>query len=338
MDYDGWNHGGERPPEQEVSRLSQPMGPAELITMGECMVELSAPEPIGQAPVFTRGFGGDALNLAAMAARLGTRAAYLTAVADDPFGEYLLEGWRGEGVDVSLVRRVEGYNGLYLMSMLQDGEREILYYRQDSAASKFTPEMLPEEALRGVRVFHTSSITQAISATSRDAVKAAAETVKAAGGKVSFDINYRRLLWDPAEAKEAVEEMLPLVDFFMPSVPEDTEPLFGMIDPEEVVARFREAGVPVVVAKAGPEGAWGGWGNETRHWPPEAPKVVDAIGAGDAFCGAFLHGWLAGMEPGDAGLLATVTAGLKLGRGGTAGGLPSRTEVVAALDGRIEMP
>ena len=43
--------------------------------MGECLVELSAPEPIGQATVFTRGFGGDALNLAAMAARLGTRVA-----------------------------------------------------------------------------------------------------------------------------------------------------------------------------------------------------------------------------------------------------------------------
>ncbi len=317
--------------------MPQPTGPAELITMGECLVELSAPEPIGQATVFTRGFGGDALNLAAMAARLGTRAAFLTAVAGDPFRDYLLDGWRGEGVDVSLVRGVEGFNGLYLMSMLQEGEREILYYRQGSAASRMTPAMLPREALRNARVFHTSSITQAISESSREAARTAAETVKAAGGKVSYDVNYRRLLWDPAEARGAVEEMLPLVDFFMPSVPEDTETLFGMSDPREVVAHFREAGVPVVVAKAGPDGAWGGWDNEMRHWPPEAPHVVDAIGAGDAFCGAFLHGWLTGMDLHDAGLLATVTAGLKLGRGGTAAGLPSRAEVVQALAGRVQM-
>ena len=318
--------------------MSEISGPVDLITMGECMVELSAPEPIRQAPTFTRGFGGDALNLAAMAVRLGSRVSYLTAVADDPFGEYLLDGWREAGVDVSLVRRVEGYNGLYLMSMLQTGEREIIYYRQGSAASQMTPTMLPADALRRARMFHTSSITQAISESSRHAVRSAAETVKAAGGMLSFDVNYRRLLWKPAEARAAVEELLPLVDILMPSVPEDTEPLFGMIDPEEVVAHFRAAGVPVVVAKAGPLGAWGGWDDQVCHWPPEAPRVVDAIGAGDAFCGAFLHGWLNGLDPKDAGLLATVTAGLKVGRGGTAGGLPSKSEVITALAGRVDLP
>lgn len=317
--------------------MPQPTEPAELITMGECLVELSAPEPIAQATVFTRGFGGDALNLAAMAARLGTRAAFLTAVADDPFGEYLLDGWRQEGVDISLVREVDGFNGLYLMSMLREGDREILYYRQGSAASRMTLAMLPNDALRNVRIFHTSSITQAISKSSRQAVRAAADIVKAAGGLVSFDVNYRRLLWEPAEARAAVEELLPLADFFMSSVPEDTEPLFGMSDPEQVVKHFRNAGVPVVVAKAGADGAWIGWHDEVRHWPPEAPVVVDAIGAGDAFCGAFLHGWMAGMNPADAGLLATVTAGLKVGRGGTAAGLPSKAEVIAALAGRVEL-
>ena len=78
-------------------------------------------------------------------------------------GEYLMNSWETVGVDVSLVRRVEGFNGLYLMSMLQNGEREILYYRKDSAASKLTPNMLPQEALSNSRIFHTSSITQAIS-------------------------------------------------------------------------------------------------------------------------------------------------------------------------------
>jgi 2-dehydro-3-deoxygluconokinase len=305
--------------------------------MGECMVELSAPERISQAPVFSRGFGGDALNLAAMAARLGSRTAYLTAVANDPFGEYLMNSWKTVGVDVSLVRRVEGFNGLYLMSMLQDGEREILYYRKDSAASKLTPNMLPQEALSNSRIFHTSSITQAISESSRLAALQAASIVKSAGGKVSFDINYRKLLWNPSQARQAVEEILPLVDFFMPSVPEDTEPLFGMDDPETVVGHFRGLGVPVVIAKAGPKGAWGGWGDHIFHWPSEASTVVDAIGAGDAFCGALLHGCLSGMELKDAGLLASVTAGLKLGRGGTAGGLPTRAEVIKALKGRVKI-
>ena len=305
--------------------------------MGECMVELSAPEKISQAPVFNRGFGGDALNLAAMAARLGTRTAYLTAVANDPFGDYLMNSWETAGVDVSLVRQVEGFNGLYLMSMLQHGEREILYYRKDSAASKLTPNMLPKKALSNSRIFHTSSITQAISNSSRLSTLKAASIVKSAGGKVSFDINYRKLLWSPSQARQAVEEILPLVDFFMPSVPEDTEPLFGMDDPEKVVKHFRGLGVPVVVAKAGPKGAWGGWEDNMLHWPSEASTVIDAIGAGDAFCGALLHGYLSGMNLEDAGLLASVTAGLKLGRGGTAGGLPTRAEVIRALKGRLKV-
>ena len=318
--------------------MSESTATADLITMGECMVELSAREPLRQAPSFTRGFGGDALNLAAMAAQLGTRAAYLTAVADDPFGEYLRDAWRGTGVDVSLVQNVDGYNGLYLMAALQTGEREIIYYREGSAAAQMTPEMLPREALRNVRLFHTSSITQAISESSRRAVRAAIETVKDAGGAVSYDVNYRKLLWEPAAARAAVEEVLPLVDILMPSVPEDTGPLFGLEDPAEVVAYFRAAGVPVVIAKAGPLGAWGGWEDETRHWPPEATEVVDAIGAGDAFCGAFLHGRLAGLGPGDCGVLGSVAAGLSVGQTGTAGGLPSRDAVIAALAGRVAMP
>ena len=111
----------------------------DIISLGECMVELFSEEPIARAGSFRKAVGGDALNTLVAAARLGASTGFVTRVGDDPFAPFLLESWRAEGIDVSHARFVEGFNAVYFISLLPGGEREFTYYRSGSAASTMTP-------------------------------------------------------------------------------------------------------------------------------------------------------------------------------------------------------
>src|SRR3972149_1098464 len=123
----------------------------DIISLGECMVELHSEEPIARADSFHKAYGGDTLNTLVAAPRLGPGTGFVTRVGDDPFAPFLLEAWRAEGIDVSHARLVEGFNGLYLISLLPGGEREFTYYRNGSAASTMTPADLDPSYLGGAR-------------------------------------------------------------------------------------------------------------------------------------------------------------------------------------------
>lgn len=307
----------------------------EIVSIGECMVEFFAEEGLATASTFTRAFAGDALNVLAAAARLGSATGFVTRVGREPFGEYLLRGWRGLGIDVSRVRMVEGFNGIYFISVLPDGGREFTYYRRGSAASTLDPADLDLAYLTSARIVHASGITQAISASCRAAVREAFCAVKAAGGQtlVSFDPNLRARLWPVGEARAALNAVLPYVDILLPSAPEETEQLVGIADPEDVVRHFWGRGVKTVVVKVGPEGCAVGAEGHIASLPAYPVAAVDTTGTGDAFNGAFLHGIVRGMAPIEAARLGNITAALKARGRGAVRSLPARDEVYRIFEG-----
>ncbi|OOV12342.1 hypothetical protein BXU09_16115 [Deinococcus sp. LM3] len=71
--------------------------PLDLIALGECMVELRADGPLGDALQLTRACGGDTLNALVSAARLGSRCGFISRVGSDPFGHGLRRAWQAEG-------------------------------------------------------------------------------------------------------------------------------------------------------------------------------------------------------------------------------------------------
>ena len=300
----------------------------DIIALGECMVELFADEPLATAYTFHRSFGGDTLNLLVAASRLGSSTGYITLVGDDPFAPFFLESWQAEGIDTSQVKRVPGFNGLYFISLMTGGEREFHYYRKGSAASTITPAHLNRASITQARFLHTSGITQAISSSARETVREVVRLARAAGGRVSFDPNYRPALWSREEAREALEEALPFCDILLPSAPLDTEVLMGMADPEECIRELWGRGVATVVVKLGEEGCLVGHEGEVERVPAfKPPVVVDTTGAGDAFGGGFLHGLNTGMTPVEAARLGTIVAGLKVQGRGAVASLPTKEEV-----------
>lgn len=153
----------------------------DLIALGECMVELFCDGPIAPATTFQKSYGGDTLNTMVAAARVGTATGYVTRVGDDPFAPYFVESWQAEGVDTAHARTMPGFNGLYFISLLEGGEREVTYYRAGRAASTLSPQDVDPAYVGGAQVLHASGIGQAISPTSRAAVLAACRAARDAG-------------------------------------------------------------------------------------------------------------------------------------------------------------
>ena len=305
----------------------------DVISIGECMIELFSEDPIESADTFTRSLAGDSFNICVALSRLGTSAGYVTRLGNDPFADYLLGAFEAEGIDTSAVKTVDGFNAVHFVALLPDGNREFVYYRAGSAPSTLHPDDLDADYIGSARVLHCSGVAQAISDSARATVLRAAQIAKRRGVAVSYDPNYRHQLWSPSEMREAAAELMPYVDYLLPNSPEDSRALMDTDDPFEVAERFRGLGVPVVAVTRGADGALISSEDGTVEIPAIAPAgVIDTTAAGDAFNGGFIHGLLNGMSAADAGKLGVATAGLKLRGRGALAGMPLREEAYRTFE------
>ena len=276
--------------------------PIQVALFGECMIELQG-EAFG---TMRQTFGGDTLNTAVYLARsgasLGVRARYATGLGDDRYSDEMLKRWQLEGVGVDLVRRLPGrVPGLYTISVDERGERTFTYWRDRSAARSYfdEPDTPLERAAGSLDALYFSGISLAIlNDNARERLFGAAQRVRAHGGRVIFDNNYRPRLWpDAATAQTAYARALALSNVALVTL-DDEQMLYGdatldasrarSLDApcEEVV--IKQGGGPVLVRIAG-------------DVPFEVPvqcvhKVVDTTAAGDSFAGAYLAERLSGAE------------------------------------------
>jgi len=304
----------------------------EMLSIGECLIELFSEEPIQKASTFNRSLAGDSFNILVAASRLGTKTGYITSFGDDPFESYLRETLTSEGIDVSNVNVVEGFNAVHFVAVKPDGDRDFVYYRKGSAVTTIRPEDLDESYISQSKIMHCSGIGQAISLSTKATVLRAAQIAKQNGVTVSYDPNYRHQLWSHSEAKKGMEELMPYVDIFMPSLPADSEPLFDSDDPEEVITKSHEMGVQIVVLTMGEMGAIVSDGKQQLEINPyKYGNVVDTTGAGDSFKGGFIHGYLSNKSTKESSLIGNISAGITItGRGATSA-MPYRKEVYQIL-------
>ena len=300
----------------------------DMLSIGESMIELFSEEPMDTAETFTRSVAGDSLNIIVAASRLGTNTGYITKLGNDPFEAYLLDTFTSEGIDTTHVLSSNGFNAVHFVTVRPDGDREFVYYRAGSSPSTIKPEELNPEYISDAKIMHCSGIAQAISPSSRATVLAAAQIAQLNGVPVSYDPNYRHQLWNPSEAREAMEELMPYVDIFLPSAPADSKVLFETEDPEKVIQESNRRGVKTVVVTLGEDGALIGAENEVIQLDPmPAGPVIDTTGAGDSFKGGFIHGFLEGKSIAESALIGNVCAGLTITGRGALNPMPYRKEV-----------
>lgn len=298
----------------------------DVVSLGEPLYELNR-QPDGN---WLTGFGGDTLNAAIAAARLGSRAAYVTRLGDDIFGAELRDLMRREQVDASAVATDAGApTGIYFVTHGPSGH-VFTYRRAGSAASRMTPEGLDLALIASARFLHVSGISQAISDSAAETVAAAIAMACKAGVRVSFDTNFRARLWPADKARPVIEAAATRASIVKTSV-EDAEALFGLSDPAPIGRHLLGLGAGAVVVTLGRDGAALITGDGVERIAGRAVAAVDATGAGDAFTGALLAQLSRGQSLRQAARFANAAAALSTQGYGAIAPLPRRPDVEAIL-------
>src|SRR5216684_6401957 len=185
----------------------------DLVTLGEVLLRLAIPSPtrFETARHLDLQVGGAEANVAAACARLGLRAAWISALPANPWGERIRRELAGHGVDCAYVRMTEDARvGVYFLEYgVPPRPVRVLYDRRDSAFARLTPAQVDWEPVRQARLVHLTGITPALSASAR----ALSERAAAEAAAISFDVNYRAALWSPADARAYAETVLPRARF-----------------------------------------------------------------------------------------------------------------------------
>lgn len=268
----------------------------DVLTLGETMVLFHPPSttPLQHATVFEKTFAGAETNVAVGLSRLGHRVGWISRLGDDAFGRYIYNAIRGEGIDTTHVTFDSQHStGVFFKEHRPQQESRIFYYRNHSAASRMSPSDLDESWFRGVRYFHLTGITPALSETCRETVFEAIAMARRQGAVVVFDPNIRFKLWpDLNTARDVLMQMAQQSDIILPGVQEGTF-LVGHREPKDIADAFLKLGAESVVVKLGQEGAYYATPSETGRVPAvPVAHIVDSVGAGDAFASGLLSGLL----------------------------------------------
>jgi 2-dehydro-3-deoxygluconokinase len=267
----------------------------DITTLGEIMLRLSPPhnDRLLQTSSLDMKFGGAETNIAVNLARLGYKSAWLSRLPDNVFGQRVLSELSGFGVDTSGVRLAAGERiGTYFIEFgAPPRPNRVVYDRANSAASKMRVSDVAFDVIADSAWFHTTGITSALSANCEEMTLATVLFARERGLRVSFDVNYRALLWSPAEAARVLEPILKLCHIAFVAH-RDAIALFGVSEDTNTAAKELQArfGNEILVMTVGENGAVAATASEVLHveQPFSVPHPVDRIGAGDAFDAGFI--------------------------------------------------
>ena len=272
----------------------------DVITFGEAMIRLSpvGHERIEQANNLDMKIGGSEANVAVDLSRLGIKTGFLTKLTDNPLGRKVENELQRWNVDTSKIIWTPNFRvGTYYVEFGADPRpSNVIYDRKYTAISEIEMDELDLSYIKKCKIFHTSGISVALSNKSHDAVKRFLEFARHDNKITSFDINYRSKLWASDEASSKLNKILPNVDILFSSE-SDIDLLFPSSKElrekcKDLIERFS---FKIIALTRGPNPPYvlDMEGNEI-HGVGHQPKLIDRIGAGDAFDAGFLYGYLNG--------------------------------------------
>ncbi len=310
-----------------------------VITFGEIMLRLSPPgfERLLQSPMLCATFGGGEANVAVSLAQFGLDSVYVTALPKNAIGDAAIRVLRAEGVRTDRIVRSGSRVGIYFAEVgASQRASTVLYDRARSAISEMAPDAVDWNSLfTGADWFHVTGITPALGANGAEATRRAIAAARAAGAKVSVDLNYRKKLWTEAQAQAVMGPMMRGVDVVIANE-EDLQSVLGVHVPDTDVTSgqlnldgFRQAaervtrdfGPPMVAitlreSTSASDNGWSAALWDARDGTMQRSqrydvRLVDRIGGGDSFAGGLIYGLVTGRTPIDALRFAVAASALK---------------------------
>lgn len=305
----------------------------DLITIGESLIELSTDAKLVDADILTKYYGGDTLATAVAAQRMGSNVGYITKVGDDHFKDYLLESWQNEGLDISNVQVVKGYNGVYFVARPENEQKEFSYYRKKTAACSLNVNDIDENYILKSKSVYASGVTQSLSINAKEVVKEIFKIAKENNILVAYDPNFSEEIWSVEEAQEALFEVIEFVDILFLNTTKQGKELVTIESIDSAIKYFWDKGVKIVLIKSSKEqGYYLGQNGEIVFINFSITEdLKDTTCAGDAFNGAFISEYLKGSSAVEATKFAAAVAGIQSQNVGAIKSIPYREAVYKFL-------
>jgi ribokinase len=247
--------------------------------------------------------GGSAANAAVWARRCGLPATFVGKVGRDRFGALAEADLDDEGVDHYLIHTDAHLTGSVAVWIDHQGQRSMVSGK--GADHALFPQELPSDLLAGAQHLHLSGWSL-FADPPRAAAITAARACRAAGATLSLDPASFQMIEElgvgvfvaltqplgvdilfPNAQEAAVLCGVPIDALREPGAPEAIAARLAGLYPGALIALKLDADGALVLAPGG----------TPVRIAPNANRLLDATGAGDAFAGAFLSRFLWGATP-----------------------------------------
>ena len=310
--------------------------PFDVITIGRVGVDvypLQTGVGLEEVTSFGKFLGGSATNVAVAAARYGLESAVITRTGNDPFGKFIHNELVRLGVSDVFVSGVANLNTPVVFCEIFPPDNFPLYFYRDPIAPDLiiNADELDLNAIRDAKLLWLT-VTGLSKEPSRTAHHVALDA-RAKKEHTVLDLDYRAMFWNSAE--EASQEVSKALDKVTIAIgnKEECEVAVGETDPIRAADALLERGVEIAVVKQGPKGVLAKTREETIEVPPHFVDVVNGLGAGDSFGGAFCFGMLQGWPMQRILQFANVAGAIVAGRLECSTAMPNQAEVEELLRG-----
>jgi fructokinase len=264
---------------------------SKILCIGEALIDMICTDKgqsLSTGENFLKKPGGAPTNVAAAIGALGGEVELAAKVGKDPFGHQLIQVMKDFAVETKwMLQDEKHFTTMAFVSLMENGERDFVFNR--GADGQLSNDDIAGINVDDFSIVHFGSATGFLDGPLKEAYKNLLHTARAKNVFVSFDPNYRHLLF-PNDTENFIEQswyFLQNCDFFKLS---DEEALLitkatTVADAATMLLEKTTANFAITI---GAEGTLFGYNNSTTVIPSIKISPIDTTGAGDAFVGALL--------------------------------------------------
>lgn len=263
-----------------------------VLCIGEALIDMICTDRgsrLADGQNFLKKAGGAPANVAAAIAALGGQVDMAAKVGKDPFGQHLIDLLNEMGVNTKwVIQDPNAFTTFAFVSLMEDGERDFYFNR--GADGQLAISDLATLNLNEYSIVHFGSATGFLPGPLQATYLDLLNKAKAAGALISFDPNYRHLLF-PNNTSNFVTQSWHYIqscDFFKLS-DEEAILITGLDTVDAAAAALRAKTNAVFAITLGKEGTLLSTSHGTEIISSIPITAIDATGAGDAFVGAVLY-------------------------------------------------
>lgn len=263
-----------------------------ILCIGEALIDMICTDKgaaLSDGNHFLKKAGGAPMNVAAAIAALGGKVSVAAKVGHDPFGKHLIEVLNDFKVDTThVITSPEHFTTFAFVSLMENGERDFYFNR--GADGMLNDDEVSAIDVNQFSIAHFGSATGFLPGPLQEAYQHLLQRAKKNGLFISFDPNYRQLLFGDNQP-EFIRRSWAFIknsDFVKVS-DEEAMMITSSASVEEAMHNFFSESAAVFAITIGKEGTLLGCKGKTILVPSIEINPIDTTGAGDAFVGAVLY-------------------------------------------------